>query len=138
MHGFRYYFTPLTGVLFTFPSRYWFTIGRQRVFSLTRWSSWIPAGFLVSRGTQGTCRSQLTVAYRAITVYGGPFQTLRLTSWFVTPYDRPYNPTVHARWFGLFRVRSPLLAESLLFSLPGGTEMVHFPPLPSHAYGFSV
>ena len=29
--------------------------------------------------------------------------------------------------FGLFRVRSPLLAESLLFSLPRGTEMVHFP-----------
>src|SRR5688572_20355408 len=27
--------------------------------------------------------------------------------------DRPYNPTVQARWFGLFRVRSPLLAESL-------------------------
>ena len=27
--------------------------------------------------------------------------------------DRPYNPIVHARWFGLFRVRSPLLAESL-------------------------
>ncbi len=51
--------------------------------------------------------------------------------------DRPYNPAVHARRFGLFRVRSPLLAESLLFSLPGGTEMVHFPPLPSTAYGFS-
>jgi hypothetical protein len=51
--------------------------------------------------------------------------------------DRPYNPTVQARWFGLFRVRSPLLAESLLFSLPGGTEMVHFPPLPSTAYVFS-
>src|SRR5258706_15159561 len=46
--------------------------------------------------------------------------------------DRPYNPTVQARWFGLFRVRSPLLAESLLFSLPAGTEMVHFPALPSH------
>jgi hypothetical protein len=27
--------------------------------------------------------------------------------------DRSYNPIVHARWFGLFRVRSPLLAESL-------------------------
>src|SRR5687767_9636937 len=26
---------------------------------------------------------------------------------------RPYNPAVHARRFGLFRVRSPLLAESL-------------------------
>ena len=46
--------------------------------------------------------------------------------------DRPYNPTVHARWFGLFRVRSPLLAESLLFSVPAGTEMVHFPALSSH------
>src|SRR3954469_2743489 len=30
-------------------------------------------------------------------------------------------------WFRLFRVRSPLLSESLLFSLPPGTEMVHFP-----------
>src|SRR6266568_4042141 len=29
--------------------------------------------------------------------------------------------------FGLIRVRSPLLTESLLFSLPRGTEMVHFP-----------
>jgi hypothetical protein len=45
--------------------------------------------------------------------------------------DRPYNPTVQARWFGLFRVRSPLLAESLLFSFPPGTEMVHFPGLSS-------
>ena len=45
--------------------------------------------------------------------------------------DRPYNPPVQAREFGLFRVRSPLLAESLLFSLPVGTEMVHFPTLPS-------
>ena len=51
--------------------------------------------------------------------------------------DRPYNPTVQARWFGLFRVRSPLLAESLLFSLPVGTEMVHFPTLSSTAYVFS-
>jgi hypothetical protein len=31
--------------------------------------------------------------------------------------------------FRLFRVRSPLLAESLLFSFPSGTEMVHFPEL---------
>ena len=51
--------------------------------------------------------------------------------------DRPYNPAVHARRFGLFRVRSPLLAESLLFSCPGGTEMVHFPGLSSSTYGFS-
>src|ERR1051326_5791175 len=43
----------------------------------------------------------------------------------------PYNPDVQAHRFGLFRVRSPLLAESLLFSVPLGTEMVHFPRLPS-------
>src|SRR6185295_18280225 len=30
-------------------------------------------------------------------------------------------------WFRLIRVRSPLLSESLLFSFPPGTEMVHFP-----------
>ena len=33
--------------------------------------------------------------------------------------------------FRLIRGRSPLLAESLLLSLPGGTEMVHFPPFAS-------
>ena len=31
--------------------------------------------------------------------------------------------------FGLFRVRSPLLTESLLISFPAGTEMVQFPAL---------
>ena len=42
------------GVLFTFPSRYLFTIGHERVFSLTRWSSQIPTGFHVSCGTWET------------------------------------------------------------------------------------
>ena len=32
--------------------------------------------------------------------------------------------------FGLIRFRSPLLSESLLFSLPEGTEMFHFPSFP--------
>ena len=91
----------------------------------------------MSRGTQGTHRSQFAAIYRAVTVYGRSFQIVRLANWFVTPCDGPYNPTVHARWFGLFRVRSPLLAESRLFSLPAGTEMVHFPALSSFAYGLS-
>jgi hypothetical protein len=46
--------------------------------------------------------------------------------------NRSYNPEVQALRFGLVRVRSPLLAESLLFSVPVGTEMVHFPTLSSH------
>jgi hypothetical protein len=49
-----FYFTPLTGVLFTFPSRYLFTIGRKSVFSLTGWSRQIHTGFLVSRITWDT------------------------------------------------------------------------------------
>ena len=85
----------------------------------------------MSRGTQGTRRSQLDVVYRAVTLYGRPFQAFRLSNRFVTPCDGPYNPAVHARRFGLFRVRSPLLAESLLFSFPPGTEMVPFPGLSS-------
>ena len=40
------------GVLFTFPSRYYFTIGHKLVFSLTRWSGLIPTGFHVSRSTR--------------------------------------------------------------------------------------
>jgi hypothetical protein len=50
---FQVLFHSAPAVLFTFPSRYWFTIGRQVVFSLRRWSSLIPTGFLVSRGTWG-------------------------------------------------------------------------------------
>ena len=40
-----------SGVLFAFPSRYWFTIGRLRVFSLGGWSPHLQTGFLVSRPT---------------------------------------------------------------------------------------
>jgi hypothetical protein len=54
--GFRYYFTPLAGVLFTFPSRYLFTIGCQVVFSLIRWSGQIHAKFHVHRVTWDSLR----------------------------------------------------------------------------------
>ena len=39
------------GVLFTFPSRYFSTIGHRGVFSLGGWSPRLPTRFLVSRGT---------------------------------------------------------------------------------------
>ena len=38
---------------------------------------------------------------------------------------------------GLVRVRSPLLAESLLMSFPPGTEMFQFPGFASPTYEFS-
>ena len=46
-----------------------------------------------------------------------------------TPIMQRLPAITHDR-FGLFRVRSPLLTESLLFSLPVGTEMFHFPTFP--------
>src|SRR4030067_1326995 len=92
---FQVLFTPLAGVLFAFPSRYWFTIGRQVVFSLGRWSSQLPTGFLGPRGTQVPSRRPTRFVYAAITRSGGPFQTLRLRESLMTPWvspGRPYNP----------------------------------------------
>ena len=49
---FQVSFTPLVGVLFTFPSRYWFAIGRQRVLRLGGWSPHVQTGLHVSRLTR--------------------------------------------------------------------------------------
>ena len=73
---FQVYFTPLVGVLFTFPSRYLFTIGHQGVFRLGGWSPHVQTGFHVSRPTQGSIKLD---AYGAITRYGRTFQTVLLT-----------------------------------------------------------
>jgi hypothetical protein len=45
------------------------------------------------------------------------------------PMQRPPAIT-HGNGLAIIRVRSPLLTESLLFSLPVGTEMFHFPTFP--------
>ena len=55
--GFQILFHSPPGVLFTFPSRYCFTIGHQVVFSLMGWSPHIHTGFLVSRTTLDTTMS---------------------------------------------------------------------------------
>ena len=83
-------------VLFTFPSRYWFTIGHRLVFSLGRWSSRIPTGFHVSRGTQGTPRVRQNFVYRAITVCGRPFHTVLLS--IRNPMSGPYNPVYSEKY----------------------------------------
>jgi hypothetical protein len=55
------------------------------VFSLRRWSSQIPTGFHVSRGTRVFCpRSPTHFVYGAITLYGHPFQSVQLYVRFVT------------------------------------------------------
>jgi hypothetical protein len=61
--------------------------------------------------------------YGAITHYGQTFQTV---------------PLKHTRLNGLFPVRSPLLRESQLISVPKGTEMFHFPSFASQHYVFML
>ena len=46
------------GVLFTFPSRYWCTIGHRGVFRLGGWSPRIHAAFHVRRATRDTTRGR--------------------------------------------------------------------------------
>jgi len=70
---FQVSFTPLVGVLFTFPSRYLFTIGHQGVFRLGGWSPHVQTGFHVSRLTQGSAH---LYTYGAITRSGRTFQTV--------------------------------------------------------------
>ncbi len=75
--------------------------------------------------------------------------SLRLETGFLTPREpcraptagpttpakqRPQPVTLYE--FRLFPFRSPLLRESLLISVPPGTEMFHFPGLPARPYEF--
>ncbi len=98
-----------------------------------------PPGF--PRGS--TCPAVLRVslgrrkrfAYGPVTLCGRPFQILPLH--FSPPITGPYNPWVRRPKFGLIRVRSPLLAESLLISSPPGTEMFQFPGFASRLPGMT-
>ena len=102
-----------SGVLFAFPSRYWFTIGRLRVFSLGGWSPHLQTGFHVSRPT---CRKPSSTTDFSRTglspTTAGPFQSRSTKSIAKTCWLVPF--------------RSPLLWESRLISVPPATEMFQF------------
>ena len=69
---FQVLFTPVCPVLFTFPSRYWFTIGLSGVFSLAGWCRPIQTGRLLPRLTQDPTTNYHTYQYRTLTFFG-PF-----------------------------------------------------------------
>ena len=73
-HGFRSSFTPLSAVLFTFPSRYLCAIGLPGVLSLGGWCRRIRTGLLRPRPTQGAARVGAHAGYGAVTRCGAPFQ----------------------------------------------------------------
>ena len=79
--GFRYYFTPLIGVLFTFPSRYSFTIGRQEYLALDGGPPRFPHERPSTWYSGGRSRSSLAFAYGAVTLYGLPFLTGSTSEW---------------------------------------------------------
>ena len=71
----------------------------------------------MSRGTQGTYLESTSCRLRGChplwPIVPDRSTNLSICNSLALKPDRPYNPTVQAQWFGLFRVRSPLLAESL-------------------------
>ena len=112
------------GVLFTFPSRYSFAIGRWLVFSLGGWALRIRTGFHVSRPTWDPCSGKGGFAHGAVTLCGATFQTLALAP--PASCAGPATPGGRPPGLGYVRLRSPLLTESMFLSFPPATEMFHF------------
>src|SRR5215467_11420975 len=101
------------GVLFAFPSRYLFTIGRQRVFSLGGWSPHLRTGFHVSRPTCRALSSTIDLSHTGLSP-----SMVRLSC--------PVLLDQRLKRSRLLRFRSPLLSESRLISVPLPTEMFQF------------
>ena len=125
---FQVLFTPLIGVLFTFPLRYQFTIGLSVVFSLTGWCRQIQTEFHLLRPTQDT-RLYINLPSTGLSPSSVALSIAFLLDLYI--FRRSYNPILYLIWFRLFRFRSPLLTESLLFSLPPVTQMFQFTGFPS-------
>ena len=70
----------------------------KKVFSLTQWSGWIHAEFLVFDITQELLRKYFVFKYGTITLCGVPFQKLLLTKYNILEFllenpKQPYNPS---------------------------------------------
>ena len=114
-------------MLFTFPSRYWFTIGLLRVFSLAGWARQIHAGLLVSRATQDTATLQMA----SCTGLSPSAEELSRTfhSPLVLRCRSPTTPLMPCDISGLGSspVARHYWGNHILFSLPTGTKMFQFP-----------
>ena len=114
---FQVLFHSSSEVLFTFPSRYWFTIGLSVVFSLTGWSRQIHTEFLEFRATQDTFRINIFTCTGLSPSMVELSKTVPLQ--IFSSHQGPTTPLLPKQYrFGLFPFRSPLLRESHLFSFP--------------------
>ena len=118
-------------MLFTFPSRYWFTIGLLRVFSLGGWARRIHTGFLVSRATQDSATLQMA----SCTGLSPSAEELSRTfhSPLVVRCRSPTTPLMPCDISGLGSspVARHYWGNHILFSLPTGTKMFQFPAFAS-------
>jgi len=73
-------------VLFTFPSRYWFTIGRLEYFALEGGPPSFPRDSSCPVVLGNTLGRGPVFIYRAFTFYGSPFQGLS-TGRIPAPWD---------------------------------------------------
>jgi len=131
--------SPWWGFFPSFARATGFAIGRQGVLSLAGWAPQIRAGFHVSGPTQELDGRLPSDAYGTITLYGRTFQNASAGREFGNSHVSVLQPLPdESGRFGLIRVRSPLLTESLLLSLPPGNEMFQFPGLAAYTYVFSA
>ena len=84
------------GVLFTFPSRYWFTIGHYLVFSLAQWSARLPTKFHVLRRTLDPTSCILDFRLRNCHPLWSAIQTVRLIKRITSRGPKPRISTVWA------------------------------------------
>ena len=119
-------------MLFTFPSRYWFTIGRQAYLALEGG----PPGFPRDSSCPVVLGIRLAVPRLSPTgllpSVAGLSRPVQLGSGSSQSWRPATPPPIARRRFRLLPVRSPLLRESRLISFPRPTEMFQFgrcPPL---------
>ena len=118
-------------MLFTFPSRYSYTIGLTGVFSLAGWSRRIRAGLLVSRVTQDTTRprhdSDTGLSPSLVELSRTLSSQYKYHAVVLQPRMRVATQTVWAPPRSLATTGGIIK----LFSLPAGTKMFQFPALAS-------
>lgn len=138
-HGFRISFTPLHGVLFTVPSRYWCTIGRHQYLALGCGHPCFPP--------DSACPAVLTFCPQV--PYRFTYGILTLSDWLFQYHSAHNSSPVHTQECVPERRTTPmqqrflprtlswvwappgsLAATTGIFSFPRGTLDVSVPPVP--------
>ena len=118
--GFRFSFTPLTGVLFAVPSRYSSLSVAVSYLALDRGRPGFKQGFSCPALLRYRTMESDIFRIRGFHAVSRAFPDASATYRFSHQLhgSSPCGPATPYKGFRLLRVRSPLLAQSLLISLP--------------------